>query len=50
MTHQLFSQLVSLKSDKEAFSYLTDVELVQDTKDPRPYTIKFVGQLASHTD
>jgi len=40
--------MITSKSDKDALKYLSQVELVQDVKDPRPFSLKFVCLVTLH--
>ena len=42
LKHTDLKNIISSKSDKDALKYLTQIELVQDVKDPRPFSLKFV--------
>ena len=46
MSHPLFKKMCTSSSDQHALSYLSDVELKQDSKDPRPFELVFVCQLS----
>lgn len=39
--HSVLKQFISSTSDQHALSYLSDIELKQDEKDPRPFEIVF---------
>ncbi|CAD6570856.1 MAG: hypothetical protein TREMPRED_006059 [Tremellales sp. Tagirdzhanova-0007] len=41
MSHPLFKKMCTSSSDQHALSYLSDVELKQDSKDPRPFELVF---------
>lgn len=43
MSDPVIRKMCSLTSDREALSYLTDIELIQDPKDPRPYELIWVS-------
>lgn len=43
LQHASLKSYISSKSDKDALQYLTKIELVQDVKDPRPFSLKFVS-------
>lgn len=45
LKHSQLGNYLSSRSDKEALKYLTQIELVQDPKDPRPFSLKFVSVL-----
>ena len=43
----IVNRAASSSSDKEALTYISEIELKQDVKDPRPYELVFVS-CASH--
>lgn len=43
----VLKEACSVKVDRQALTYLTDVELIQDPKDPRPFEIVFVSKTSS---
>jgi hypothetical protein len=43
LQHANLKTYISSKSDRDALQYLTKIELVQDVKDPRPFSLKFVS-------
>lgn len=43
LNHPLLNARVSAVSDRDALQHLSDIELVQDPKDPREYELVFVS-------